>query len=224
MGSDGLDRILTGFYFCSPVGERFNGFRPDFNRFLTGLQPVFNRILWSLLTLAEIWLKAAWPPSSAEAIWWCREKDWGINRGWPVFIKNGLGRWKLVKSLPATDDIERRQTGGFPNWGFSQFFLGKVRIVSRTLSGLFLVDVVNRPRKSKRTNRENPRTIPGQIGKIPEKSGKAQKRTNRKDRQVQIGKPPVWNSAVYRPLMIGKTTVCSPQLRVVGFHSFGVPN
>ena len=32
-----------------------------------------------------------------------------------------------------------------------------------------------RPRKRKRTNRENPRTNPGQIGKIPEKKGKSQK-------------------------------------------------
>ena len=42
--------------------------------------------------------------------------------------------------------------------------------MSRTLSGLFLVGAVNRPRKRKRTNRENPRRVPGQIGKIPEKS------------------------------------------------------
>ena len=47
--------------------------------------------------------------------------------------------------------------------------------MSRTLSGLFLVGALNRPRKRKRTNRENPRTIPEQIGKIPEKSGKSQK-------------------------------------------------
>ena len=47
--------------------------------------------------------------------------------------------------------------------------------MSRTLLGLFLVGAVNRPRKRKGTNRENPRTIPGQIGKIPEKSGKSQK-------------------------------------------------
>ena len=45
--------------------------------------------------------------------------------------------------------------------------------MSRTLSGLFLVGALNRPRKRKRTNRENPRTIPEQIGKIPERSGGA---------------------------------------------------
>ena len=55
------------------------------------------------------------------------------------------------------------QTGGFPT------FLGKVQIVSQTLSGLFLVGAVNRPRKRKRTNRENPRRVPEQIGKIPKK-------------------------------------------------------
>ena len=39
----------------------------------------------------------------------------------------------------------------------SELLSGKVQIVSRTLSGLFLVGAVNRPRKRKRTNRENPR-------------------------------------------------------------------
>ena len=50
----------------------------------------------------------------------------------------------------------------------------------------------NRPRKRKRTNRENPRTIPEQIGKIPEKWGKSQKgqKRTKKEGQVQIGKPP----------------------------------
>ena len=63
--------------------------------------------------------------------------------------------------------------------------------MSRTLSGLFLVGALNRPRKRKRTNRENPRTIPEQIGKIPEKSGKSQKgqKRTKKEGQVQIGKP-----------------------------------
>ena len=62
----------------------------------------------------------------------------------------------------------------------------------RTLSGLFLVGALNRPRKRKRTNRENPRRVPKQIGKIPEKSGKSQKgqKRTKKEGQVQIGKPP----------------------------------
>ena len=64
--------------------------------------------------------------------------------------------------------------------------------MSRTLSGLFLVGALNRLRKRKRTNRENPRTIPEQIGKIPEKSGKSQKgqKRTKKEGHVQIGKPP----------------------------------
>ena len=61
--------------------------------------------------------------------------------------------------------------------------------MSRTLSGLFLVGALNRPRKRKRTNRENPRTIPEQIGKIPGKVPKGQKR-KKKEGQVQIGKHP----------------------------------
>ena len=79
------------------------------------------------------------------------------------------------------------QTGGFPT------FSGKVQIVSRTLSGLFLVGALNRPRRGK-----------GQIGKVPgpspSKSGKSQinrespkkdkKGQKRKD-QSRSGKPPV---------------------------------
>ena len=72
----------------------------------------------------------------------------------------------------------------------------KVRIVLQTLkflSGLFLVGAVNRVRKRKGTNRENPRTIPGQIGKIPEKLRKVTKKVpkrTKKEGQVQIAKPP----------------------------------
>ena len=75
--------------------------------------------------------------------------------------------------------------GGFP------LFWGKVQIVSQTLSGLFLVGALDRPRKRKRTDRENPRTIPEQIGEIPEKSGKSQKGQKRKDKS-RSGNPPVW--------------------------------
>ena len=87
--------------------------------------------------------------------------------------------------------LREAKPGGFQTRVFPTF-LGKVQIVSRTLSGLFLVGALNRPRKRKRTNRKNPRTIPEQIGKIPEKSGKSrkgQKRT-KTEGQVQIGKPP----------------------------------
>ena len=61
--------------------------------------------------------------------------------------------------------------------------------MSRTLSGLFLVGALNRPRKRKRTIGK----IPGpSIGKIPEKSGKSQKgqKRTKKEGKVQIGKPP----------------------------------
>ena len=71
----------------------------------------------------------------------------------------------------------------------SMVFLGKAQIVSRTLSGLFLVGALNRLRKRKRTNRENPRTIPEQIGKIPEKSGKSQKGQKR-TKKSRSGNPP----------------------------------
>ena len=79
--------------------------------------------------------------------------------------------------------------GGFP------LFSGKVKIVSQTLSGLFLVGAVNRPRKRKRTNRENPRRVPRQIGTFPKKSGKSEKgqKRTKKEGQVQIGKPPRLN-------------------------------
>ena len=61
--------------------------------------------------------------------------------------------------------------------------------MSRTLLGLFLVGARNRPREKKRTNRENPQRVPGQIRKIPEKSGKSQKGQKRKDRS-RSGNPP----------------------------------
>ena len=84
---------------------------------------------------------------------------------------------------PTSQDFRRR----FSFWHFP-LFSGKVQIVSRT----FLVGALNRPRKRKGTNRENPRTIPEQIGKIPEKSGKSQKgqKRTKKEGRVQIGKPP----------------------------------
>ena len=95
----------------------------------------------------------------------------------------GRGKWGVF--------LREAKPGGFQTRVFPTFF-GKVQIVSRTLSGLFLVGALNRPRKRKRTNPENPRTIPEQVGKIPEKSGKdkkGQKRT-KKEGQDQIGKPP----------------------------------
>ena len=81
--------------------------------------------------------------------------------------------------------------GGFP------LFFGKVQIVSRTLSGLFLVGAVIIGRqRGKGTNRENSRTIPEQIGKIPEKSGvpkrtKKDKKGQKRTKKSRLGSPPV---------------------------------
>ena len=85
----------------------------------------------------------------------------------PDFLSNLLSWEKLNRG--------GSKPGGFP------LFAGKIQIVSRTLSGLFLVGAVNRLRKRKRTNQENPRRVPGQIGKIPEKSGKSEK--DKKDKK-----------------------------------------
>ena len=97
----------------------------------------------------------------------------GVNSGSPEFRAGGHFSWKFrvgpFRGSVAGRGRSQPKTGGFPP------FSGKVQIVSRTLSGLFLVGALNRPRKRKRTNREIPRTIPEQIGKIPEKSGKSQK-------------------------------------------------
>ena len=83
-------------------------------------------------------------------------------------------------------DLGEAKPGGFQTGGGFPLFSGKVLIVSWTLSGLFLAGAVNRPRKRKRANRENPRRVPGQIGKIPEKSGKSQqgKKRDKKDRRI----------------------------------------
>ena len=79
--------------------------------------------------------------------------------------------------------------------GCFPLFSGKVQIVSRTLSGLFLVGALNRPRKRKRTIGKIPGPSPSKSGKSqknresPKKDKKGQKRT-KKEGQVQIGKPP----------------------------------
>ena len=62
-------------------------------------------------------------------------------------------------------------------------------VCSRTLSGLFLVGALNRPRKRKRTNREKSPDHPRANRENPRKIGKVPKRT-KKEGQVQIGKPP----------------------------------
>ena len=104
----------------------------------------------------------------------------------------GIGPWMAFPSQTRSIAFWEKLNRGVSKPGCFPLFSGKVQIVSRTLSGMFLVGALNRPRKRKRTNRENPRTIPAQIGKIPEKSGKSQKgqKRTKKEGQVQIGKPP----------------------------------
>ena len=84
---------------------------------------------------------------------------------------------------------ERGKARGFPNRGFPNFCSGKVLIVSRTLSGMFLVGGSNRPKKRKKTNRKKLKKKSEKSRKSrerPEKDKKGQK----KEGQVQIGKDP----------------------------------
>ena len=81
--------------------------------------------------------------------------------------------------------------------GCFPLFSGKVQIVSRTLSGLFLVGALNRLRKRKRdasgkspdhprANRKNP----GKIGKVPERTKKDKKGRTRPDQEPPLLKHP----------------------------------
>ena len=79
----------------------------------------------------------------------------------------GLGQELNLHLLLQCNSWEKLNRGVSKPGGFL-LFSGKVQIVSQTLSGLFLVGAVNRPRKRKRANQKNPRRVPGQIGKIPE--------------------------------------------------------
>ena len=119
--------------------------------------------------------------------------------------------------------MREAKPGGFQTRVFPTF-LRKVQIVSRTLSGLFLVGALNRPRKRKRTNRENPRSIPEQIGKIPEKSGKSQKgqKRTKKEGQVQIGKPPRLKHP--RSAAIEKLHQKNPRVRKIRVRNSGAGN
>ena len=82
----------------------------------------------------------------------------------------------------------------------------------QTLSGLFLVAAVKRPRKRKRTNRENPRRVPAQIGKIPKKwesPKKDDKGQKRKDKS-RLETPPVSNPpplAALKVRLLGRTKI-----------------
>ena len=93
-----------------------------------------------------------------------------------------------VANAPTPHSIQkfgRSQTGVFSNRGVSHFFRERSRLCRGPFRDCsFLVGALNRPRKRKRTNQENPRTIPEQIGKILEKSGKDKKGRTSPDREA----------------------------------------
>ena len=83
--------------------------------------------------------------------------------------------WEIESSYETGGSWEKLNRGVSKPGGFP-IFSGKVQIVSRTLSGLFLVGALNRPRKRKsdesgkspdhpRADRENPGKIPKRIKK-----------------------------------------------------------
>ena len=84
-------------------------------------------------------------------------------------------------SRPIPDYPNKEKFGSFQTGEFPTFF-GKGPDCVADPFGTAARGAVNRLRKRKRTNRENPRRVPGQIGKVP-------KRT-KKEGQVQIRKTP----------------------------------
>ena len=72
-------------------------------------------------------------------------------------------------------DMREAKPGGVPNPGVSHFFLGKVQIVSRTLSGLFLVGALIGRERGKGQIGQIPGPFPSKSGKSQSKSGKSQK-------------------------------------------------
>ena len=85
--------------------------------------------------------------------------------------------------------LRKAKPGGF----HFPLFSGKVQIVSRTLSGLFLVlgreekrDESGKSPDNPRANRENPE----KIGKVPKRTKKDKKGQKRKDKS-RSGIPPV---------------------------------
>ena len=121
-----------------------------------------------------------------------------------------------VKLLGLAQEIRERKT--FPNRGGPGFPLvpGKVRIVLRTLSGLFPVGAVNRPRK------RHIRKIPGQS---PDKSGKFRKNreSHKKGKKGRTSpdreSPPVNPPLVYRPLIAAIVPRNSSVLVFIGYRT-----
>ena len=110
-----------------------------------------------------------------------------------LHVKKAKRPKRLTLTIPkrkfATDLILRKaKPGGFQP-GCFPLFSGKVQIVSRTLSGLFLVGALNRPRKRKRDKSGKSPDHPRANQENPRKTGKVPKRT-KKEGRVQIGKHP----------------------------------
>ena len=125
-------------------------------------------------------------------LWYTLQLAWCCVMGdfLPIFPQISLGNGKLrsTSSMILWEKLNR----GVSKPGCLPLFSGKVQIVSRTLSGLFLVGALNRPRKRKRTNWEKSpdhpranRENPGKIGKVPKKD----KTRTKKEGQVQIRNP-----------------------------------
>ena len=80
---------------------------------------------------------------------------------------------------------------GFPNRGVSHFFSGKVQIVSRTLSGLFLVGAPKRPRKRKRDESGKSPDHPRADRENPGKNRESPKKDQKGKDKSRSGNPPV---------------------------------
>ena len=101
----------------------------------------------------------------------------------------GQIRWgiRLKREKLKGQAESKSQFLGVSKPGCFPLFSGKVQIVSRTLWGLFLVGALDRPRKRKGTNRENPRANrenPGKIGKVPKRTKKDKKGRTSPDRET----------------------------------------
>ena len=100
--------------------------------------------------------------------------------------QSGQSKWGLK--------LREAKPGVFQTGGVSHFFRERSRLCRGTLSGLFPVGAVNRPRKEEKaksgqspktpqTNRENP----GKIGKVPKTTKKDKKGRTSPDQEP----PPV---------------------------------
>ena len=92
-----------------------------------------------------------------------------------------------------SQNIERRSTGRFPNRGVSHFlkFFGKSPdCVAKPFGTVPRRRLKKRPRKRKRTNRANPRRVPGRIGKSRKNRVKDKKGQKSPDRETPPLEPP----------------------------------